>query len=549
MTRLAPLLGLALLAAGSPAAAADGGCVLRPGDRVVLYGDSITEQRLYSGCVAQYVACRYPDLGVRFFNAGWGGDTVPGAKARLERDVLELKPTLVTLFFGMNDGGYRRRDDAVVAAYRANLADLVKTLKGKGVRVVVLGPGCCDGVRNPALGACEYDGMLEALTAAAAEVAKDESCPFGDVFHPMRDALAARRKADPAMALVPDGVHPDAEGHLLIANAMLRALGAEPMPGLGEFDAKSGRGRGLKLAKSSGEDLVLTTTGPAATPFWFDPKHLRTMRESGFLEGLAGTRLTVTGLTQERYFVLVDGEDADASTATFSADELARGVALPGCDSARGRRVRELVAQREANYFRAWREVRLGLAGVAGSDRAYQGLLALDEGFHAKIAEAAAPAPSASIRLTPAPPGENLALHKTYKSTDPNTFNWGIGGLTDGSWESDAAHCFATGNADAFPKTVTIDLGAVASVGGLRLGVPEFGSTRNVALSLSADGRTFADVARVAFAQRKRAARTFVFAPVRARFVRITYADSWPEAVEYPPAFCFTTECEVWGER
>src|SRR5437016_13628366 len=90
---------------------------LKPGDRVVFFGDSITEQRLYTSYVQQFVISRYPDLNITFINSGWTGDTVNGnpcvpcagvgALARIERDVVAYKPTVVTLLFGMNDGLYK----------------------------------------------------------------------------------------------------------------------------------------------------------------------------------------------------------------------------------------------------------------------------------------------------------------------------------------------------------------------------------------------------------------------------------------------------------
>ena len=63
---------------------------LKADDRIVIYGDSITEQRIYSRYLQQYLYCRYPELKLKFFNAGWGGDTAVGALNRLERDVLVL---------------------------------------------------------------------------------------------------------------------------------------------------------------------------------------------------------------------------------------------------------------------------------------------------------------------------------------------------------------------------------------------------------------------------------------------------------------------------
>jgi lysophospholipase L1-like esterase len=539
----AVLLGAAF--AAPPRARADEGFLLKKGDRVVFFGDSITEQRLYTRGIEQYVYCRYPDLDVRFFNAGWGGDTVPGARNRLARDVLELKPTVVTLFFGMNDGAYQKKNDLTVNAYRANLTELVKDLKKAGVRVVVFGPGCCDGVRNPKLAECNYDEMLEALSKAASEVAKAEGCTFGDVFHPLRDFVAARHKADNSTALIPDGVHPDAEAGLVIANAMLHTLGAEPMPPLGTIDADSGRGKGLKLEMKSDEEIVMTTTGVVPMTFWFDPAHLRTMRESGFLDDLAGQKLTVTGLARGTWDVEVD----DGVAGTFSSADLAKGVLLPAAALKNGRGAQDFIVKKDDSYFNAWRNIRLGMTDVKGADKLYAATLGIDDAMHQIIREQVTEPRTYLVRLSPAPAGENLALHRKYESSDPNQSNFGIGGLTDGSWESDAQHCFATGASDKFPKTVTIDLEAPSKLATVRLGVPEFGSTRHVKVSTSLEGRDFTDAGTVEFEQKRRERRTLNFTPVKARFVRLTFTDRWPDAVAFPATFGFATECEVYAAK
>ena len=58
-----------------------------------------------------------------------------------------------------------------------------------------------------------------------------------------------------------------------------------------------------------------------------------------------------------------------------------------------------------------------------------------------------------------------------------------------------------------------------------------------------------ADVGAVEFAQKRLARKTLTFAPVKARWVRLTYVDHWTEQVQYPVGFSFTTECEVYGEK
>src|ERR1700722_8056702 len=110
------LFALLLLAS---AAFAEGDFYLKDGDRVVFYGDSITDQRLYTTFVETYVVTRFPKMDGTFIHSGWGGDdTVRGGGGgpidlRLKRDVLAYKPTVLTIMLGMNDASYRPFDQRI----------------------------------------------------------------------------------------------------------------------------------------------------------------------------------------------------------------------------------------------------------------------------------------------------------------------------------------------------------------------------------------------------------------------------------------------------
>jgi lysophospholipase L1-like esterase len=88
---------------------------LSNGDRVVFYGDSITDQRLYDSYIEAFVVTRFPKLNVTFVHSGWNGDRVSGGgggtiDTRLDRDVISYRPTVVTINLGMNDGEYHPFD-------------------------------------------------------------------------------------------------------------------------------------------------------------------------------------------------------------------------------------------------------------------------------------------------------------------------------------------------------------------------------------------------------------------------------------------------------
>jgi lysophospholipase L1-like esterase len=76
---------------------------LKAGDRIVTLGDSITQAGGYQVLMQKVLARFYPDLGVEIVNAGIGGHKSPDMAARLQKDVIDKKPTIVTVSCGVND--------------------------------------------------------------------------------------------------------------------------------------------------------------------------------------------------------------------------------------------------------------------------------------------------------------------------------------------------------------------------------------------------------------------------------------------------------------
>src|SRR3954454_20129937 len=115
--RIRPWLLAALcLVSAAPAASAQD-FFFKKGDVVVVMGDSITEQRLYSNYLEAWSVTRFPEYRLVFRNVGIGGDRSTGGNSRFKRDVLPYKPTALTVDFGMNDGSYRDFDEKIFATY------------------------------------------------------------------------------------------------------------------------------------------------------------------------------------------------------------------------------------------------------------------------------------------------------------------------------------------------------------------------------------------------------------------------------------------------
>lgn len=154
------------------------------------------------------------------------------------------------------------------------------------------------------------------------------------------------------------------------------------------------------------------------------------------------------------------------------------------------------------------------------------------------------PASASAAEKRPQNAGANLALNKPFVCSNPHPLKPNSGGLTDGFWEGKDDQIFLTGDNPQFPKTATIDLENAAQVGHILLGIPVYSSTKTVVVSLSIDGNEFVDVGSFMFAKGNEDQHLFSFAPMLARYVRLTYPDHYG-------SYCTvaTSEVEVYASE
>ena len=201
---------------------------LRDGDSVVFYGDSITDQRLYTTFAETFVVTRFPKMNVRFVHSGWGGDRVTGGGGgnidlRLKRDVLPYKPTVMTIMLGMNDGRYRAFDPQIFKDYSTGYEGIVRNVKTAlpGVRITAIEPSPYDDVtRSPTFDG-GYNAVLVRYGQFIRELAGREQLSVADLNAPVVAMLekAKARDAKTAERIIPDRVHPGPAGHLIMAEA------------------------------------------------------------------------------------------------------------------------------------------------------------------------------------------------------------------------------------------------------------------------------------------------------------------------------------------
>src|ERR1041385_1792258 len=199
---------------------------IKNGDRVVFLGDSITEQRLYTTYIEAYALTRYPKWSLTFRNVGWGGDTswlrqrahpdekqlfaadesaqqkmIEDSGGRgLKRDVLPLKPTIVTVKFGMNDHSYRPFQEDIFKAYVRSQTEIAKVLKEHGARVAFLTPQPIEEKRADP----DKDVRNESLrkfSDGLKEVASRQGATFVDQFDPYMAIMMHERAGNPTAVI------------------------------------------------------------------------------------------------------------------------------------------------------------------------------------------------------------------------------------------------------------------------------------------------------------------------------------------------------------
>jgi len=340
--RLGWLFGCALLWAPATLAAepAGAGFALCDGDRVVFYGDSITQDGGYARLVEAYVATRFPRFDVRFYNAGVGGDTVAGGWAgaierRLTRDVISVRPTVVTSMLGMNDGRYRRYDAPTFAAFAEGYQSLVARLKETlpAARLFLIQPSPFDDVTRSPQFRPGYDDVLRRFGCYLGVLGPRLGASVVDFHGPLNAGLSAVQQQDPALArmLVPDRVHPSAAGHLLLGAALLRAWKAPGLVSRVVIDV--GKGRVVAAEGAQVTELVASERGASWSqldeslplPLDFSDADVQLAEQAGAgLEELDQQPLVVNGLVAGSYELTIDGQ----TIATLTADDLREGVNL-----------------------------------------------------------------------------------------------------------------------------------------------------------------------------------------------------------------------------
>jgi hypothetical protein len=234
----------------------------------------------------------------------------------------------------MNDGGYSPMNEGKGKRYKDGQKSVVRQLKEAGARFIVVGsPGVVDAdtFRNNPESAAMYNKTLAALRDIAKEVATEEGAGFANVYDAMMEAMTKGKAKYGKTYHVGggDGVHPDCNGHLVMAYAFLKALGCDGAIGTITVDLAAGK------AEATEGHQVLSCQGGAVEvessryPFCFFGDPAKTNATRGVIE------LIPFNEDLNRFVLVVKGAGTEKVQVTWgeaskelAAADLAKGVNL-----------------------------------------------------------------------------------------------------------------------------------------------------------------------------------------------------------------------------
>ncbi len=177
----------------------------------------------YVAMIAQALTALCPEKEIMVINQGISGHKVTDLKARWSQDVLAVKPDYVSIMIGINDvwrhfdQRFMHPEDLVdLETFQRTYQELIDQTKAQVKGIVLLSPFMFE--TNPS------DPMFAKLAdyqAVVKQLAQENQLLYVD----FQAAVDQYLKVQSSYILSNDRVHPNQNGHFLLAHTWLNALG------------------------------------------------------------------------------------------------------------------------------------------------------------------------------------------------------------------------------------------------------------------------------------------------------------------------------------
>lgn len=201
--------------------------LITPGSHILFYGDSITdagrtrEDDTYLGfgyvqLITAALQSRFASWNLKISNRGLSGNRVFDLEDRLEKDLIALKPNLVSIMIGINDT-WRRYDSNLISdiqEFKDSYERIIHRVSNElQARIIICEPFLLPVPEERG----QWREDLDPRITAIRQLAWKYNLPY----LPLDGIFAAAAAEAQAAYWLPDGVHPSLAGHGLIAEKWL----------------------------------------------------------------------------------------------------------------------------------------------------------------------------------------------------------------------------------------------------------------------------------------------------------------------------------------
>ena len=201
--------------------------------RILFQGDSITDADINWNDTTR-LGVGYPrlvesSLGFdepgehEFFNRGISGNRIVDLYARIKRDIINLKPDVMSILIGVNDVWHELGDspngvsaDKFFKIYSMLIEEIKEALPN--IKIMILEPFVLE-----ACSTTENWEFFKVETKKRAEMAKKIAETYNLPFIPLQKGFDELATKAPNAYWLGDGVHPTAKGHEFIKREWLKA--------------------------------------------------------------------------------------------------------------------------------------------------------------------------------------------------------------------------------------------------------------------------------------------------------------------------------------
>ena len=207
---------------------------IQGGESMLFIGDSITDcgrrERAiplgdgYVSIFSELATARYPERNIRWTNMGIGGNRTTHLKERWQSDVIDQRPSRLSIKIGINDlSSFRRGDlDGVPPdQYRSNYDQILgSTRKSLGdIPVLLITPFYISTNMDD-----EVEGTVLRMLPEYIDTVEEMSVKYGTLLLNLHDVFQEQLKYRAPGTFCPEPVHPNHTGHLVIASALMEFL-------------------------------------------------------------------------------------------------------------------------------------------------------------------------------------------------------------------------------------------------------------------------------------------------------------------------------------